>query len=662
MKQLKSLYFAFFTCLFLSFMMNGILFYTTNCTTQFIQGTDVWGTTYITERNLLQQKSKLMKSLPENQNDSILMLTEHINLFRNYQTAALYLKHKDGEATQLKPVPLEKLSPEGQSFWELEKPLDQGEALSLEDYYIIASGIYNEYVSSYTHTFDSIDTSLATIEKELLLYESVLKQYTYVDSYDTYLQQISDASDQLVNTSLYDTNGTYLKNNILKTKNDFYKLQSVSLTPVMEEGFVVLDNYKVTDWIACFMMVLAAFFLFLILHNQANNFLHYKKYVLLWSTFAFLFTLCFMYLTNYLMASKHLAIPDLKTSIQSLSMFTSCPYVISIGTYCILRLLLKLSFFFIYFFILLQLLTRKKKILYVVLSITIGITSLEYICSIYSKSNPILLFFREINILSMLQSQRFFTRYLNLNLFNYAVSRLPVFLCMIAITMIIVVRLTTKQLHLYVSSTVANAEEVYYDEINLRYLETRQIWHDLHNHLLAINTLIERGDTVSAKKYIQEVSEEIDLNILPVKTDSPVLDALFYKKKNQAQQHGIELSLDINCSFQNTGITDYDLCSIFGNLLDNAIEALIASKVSEKTISLTINQKMNLFYISCSNSYDTKLMSCENSYRTTKQIPQQHGLGLSRLRQLSKKYHGEMKITTEQQVFKVELLLSIEHN
>ena len=81
-------------------------------------------------------------------------------------------------------------------------------------------------------------------------------------------------------------------------------------------------------------------------------------------------------------------------------------------------------------------------------------------------------------------------------------------------------------------------EQQYYDEINRRYLEGRKIRHDINNHLLAINTLIETGNVEQAKRYISEVSEQLDLVAMPLKTGRDVLDALLFKKTEQATGKG----------------------------------------------------------------------------------------------------------------------------
>ena len=57
---------------------------------------------------------------------------------------------------------------------------------------------------------------------------------------------------------------------------------------------------------------------------------------------------------------------------------------------------------------------------------------------------------------------------------------------------------------------------------------------ELNNHLLAISTLIETGNMEQAKHYISEVSEQLDLVAIPIKTGRDVLDALLFKKTEQA--------------------------------------------------------------------------------------------------------------------------------
>ena len=93
--------------------------------------------------------------------------------------------------------------------------------------------------------------------------------------------------------------------------------------------------------------------------------------------------------------------------------------------------------------------------------------------------------------------------------------------------------------------------------------------HDMKNHLICIKNLAK---TEESEKYIEKINFEINQNTVDFNTGSPILDIIFYEKSLICIDKKIEYQFDVDyskCEF----IDVIDTCSIFSNLLDNAIEA-----------------------------------------------------------------------------------------
>ena len=262
---------------------------------------------------------------------------------------------------------------------------------------------------------------------------------------------------------------------------------------------------------------------------------------------------------------------------------------------------------------------------------------------------------KEINVLSLFSFERFFMYYMNLEVFGILVSRLPVFIIFVCIVFVFLAIISVQSISKRMEELTKETEQEYYDEINRRYLEGRKIRHDINNHLLAINTLIETGNVEQAKRYISEVSEQLDLVAMPVKTGRDVLDALLLKKTEQATEKGAQIVFEINAAFHDCTIADYDLCTIFGNILDNAIEAVNAGD----KILVSIDKQHDMFYISCENTFYGELKRKGDKILSTKKEFGSHGFGLTRIRDTAKHYGGDVSITAENGVFRIEILMNI---
>ena len=127
---------------------------------------------------------------------------------------------------------------------------------------------------------------------------------------------------------------------------------------------------------------------------------------------------------------------------------------------------------------------------------------------------------------------------------------------------------------MYQKLVMADVQKNYDEEINRQYLETRRLWHDFQNHLLAIQAMTENGDREGADRYIKDLSESISTDKLAAKTGYNPVDLLLYKKQVQASEQEAKIKLVIQCELCGMNFTGYDLCSVIGNLLDNALEAV----------------------------------------------------------------------------------------
>jgi len=201
----------------------------------------------------------------------------------------------------------------------------------------------------------------------------------------------------------------------------------------------------------------------------------------------------------------------------------------------------------------------------------------------------------------------------------------------------------------------AKEEELVLNELQLKHdyyerrredeEEVREIYHDLKNHLL----LLKDDDAVKAINHKIESYESY------IETGHDFLDIIICEKIKLAQKRHIRMECDINFE-EGSFIETLDVSTIFGNLVDNAIEAADKSNESEKYIFVKVQKEVNCMIIVIKNS----MMGIYNdNVRTSKPNSSFHGYGLKNVKNALKKYNGELDIKRSDNEFMISIVLPI---
>lgn len=175
------------------------------------------------------------------------------------------------------------------------------------------------------------------------------------------------------------------------------------------------------------------------------------------------------------------------------------------------------------------------------------------------------------------------------------------------------------------------------DEILLKQEELRRVRHDMTNQLVAIQGYFHEGDTAGGEAYVTSLLQNLQTPSARIKTGNSALDAILSTKKALAESKGIIVDMEVQISDQ-LPLEPVDVCVIFGNALDNAIEACDRITEGEKKISLVLVQREGKLLCRITN---TALSGITNVHITSKKDKENHGFGLVNLRESLEKYDCE---------------------
>ena len=159
---------------------------------------------------------------------------------------------------------------------------------------------------------------------------------------------------------------------------------------------------------------------------------------------------------------------------------------------------------------------------------------------------------------------------------------------------------------------------------------------------------------------IREIERSISIYDSAVKTGNEALDVILTEKSVDCLNNNIILS----CMADGKKLDfmkDSDVYSLFGNALDNAIEAVsrIADR-SKRVIGLKVFVVGELVTVNVKNFYDGELnMGSDGLPKTMKSSDAWHGFGMKSIRLIAEKYDGSLSVKTQDNVFNLNILLPI---
>lgn len=180
----------------------------------------------------------------------------------------------------------------------------------------------------------------------------------------------------------------------------------------------------------------------------------------------------------------------------------------------------------------------------------------------------------------------------------------------------------------------------------------RSIYHDMKNHLL----VLEGSQTsVGTNQMVEKLRSQIADYENYIHTGNEFLDIIVREKATVAKEKGIDFNVLVH--FEDGLFLDaLDISVIFGNALDNAIEASEKLPQAQRLITVKAERRQDMLVIIVSNN---TLSDTPVPKQTSKTDSYLHGFGLSNIRNAVEKYGGQCSINIENGIFTLKLILPI---
>lgn len=236
---------------------------------------------------------------------------------------------------------------------------------------------------------------------------------------------------------------------------------------------------------------------------------------------------------------------------------------------------------------------------------------------------------------------------------SYIFVVIGIFIQLAAVIILMVSRDEYKEKKLMIEQYL-NEQQMHYEYLEQREYETRKFRHDLKSHMHMLHNFLTTREYDKFDEYLELINLKVDDFANRISVNNDIVDAIINKYYAETKKNNVEMKIEGHFPGQ-CNISAYDLCTIFSNLLSNALEA--AGKAERKEITVSCRYNDDDIIIIISNYYSGEVKYVDGRLRTSKHNERIHGFGLENVEECVENNGGYIKISNENNVFSVTILL-----
>ncbi len=210
-------------------------------------------------------------------------------------------------------------------------------------------------------------------------------------------------------------------------------------------------------------------------------------------------------------------------------------------------------------------------------------------------------------------------------------------------------------LELKLKNQQLSMRNIQYQNLKERITDARQAKHDLRHHLKVIHAFVENENYTELKNYLQEYTNSLPLESPICYCEHPAVNSLLVWYAGHAEECGIRMEANVSIPAQ-IHVSDPDICVLFGNLLENALEACLAQNSREKLIRVNGGlQAENVLVFTIDNTYENPISKTNSgAYLSSKHSGE--GVGIASVYNIVAQYDGVASFRYDDKMFYASVL------
>lgn len=200
-------------------------------------------------------------------------------------------------------------------------------------------------------------------------------------------------------------------------------------------------------------------------------------------------------------------------------------------------------------------------------------------------------------------------------------------------------------------------EIVAYQALQERIEETRRMRHDLRHHIHMVNYYLKEKEYDKLREYINAYSDSIPDGEHIHFCENRIINNILFYFASQAKAHEIDFSVRLIIP-DNLQVSDSDISVLLGNLIENALDACMEQKQSERRIVIKGKGDAHSLIFTIDNTFENEIKkNSKGELVTTK--PTGNGIGVHSAKKIVERYNGFFSADTKEDMFCVSFMLNL---
>lgn len=236
----------------------------------------------------------------------------------------------------------------------------------------------------------------------------------------------------------------------------------------------------------------------------------------------------------------------------------------------------------------------------------------------------------------------------------FLITIIGIFIQLASVILLIISRDTYKEKE-EITGKYLNEQIKHYKYLEQREKDTKKFRHDIKSHMQVLSSMAKNDMYSNFDEYMKDINIKIDSFGNVITVNNGIVDAIVNKYYSEAMQKGIDIVIK-GMFPKNCKISAYDLCTIFSNLLSNAIEA--AEKSVEKRISMECRYTKESIIVITKNTFKDEGQFRHSKIITTKKDIEYHGFGIENIKDAVMRNNGMIDIDIANSIYSITVMLA----